>query len=169
MQMKVVSKSLTHSVTRGLFASAAITVKVEAVRDALADASASLEVSVDALGKAIASGFEVTSSAKRAAVRLKGSVGFKEESSLFGGYSGASGSASGSGSGEGMYSVEEITWEAPDQLTGNVASFTEASASVGEKTAELEALTARKSACERCIVDYAHLIRTELELDFGTE
>lgn len=155
--------------TRGLFASATITVKVDAVRDALADASASLEVSVAALGKAIASGFEVTSSAKRAAVQLKGSVGFEEESSFFGGYSGASGSASGSGSGEGMYSVEEIRWEAPDQLTGNVASFTEASASVGEKTAELEALTARKSAYERCIVDYAHLIRTELELDFGKE
>jgi hypothetical protein len=152
--------------TSNLVKTASITSKIDTLRVDLKEASASLQMSLDNLGGGIASGFEVRSSDKRASVRLTGSVSFKQEHTFFGGYSGASGTASGSGSGEGHYTVEEIAWEAPGELRENVTAFAEASVLLGEKTAELEAMTARRSAHERSISDYAHLIRTELERDF---
>jgi len=140
--------------------------KVETTRRDLEEASRSSHESLAGLGATITSGFELSSVDRRTSVRLEGSVYFKEDSSFFGGYSGASGSASGSGSGEGIYTVDEVAWQPPVELGDRVGVFAEASASLGEKTAELEALTARQTACRRSIADYANLVRTELERDF---
>jgi len=140
--------------------------KVETTRRDLEEASRSLHESLAGLGATITSGFELSSLDRRTSVRLEGSVNFREDSSFFGGYSGASGSASGSGSGEGIYTVDEVAWQPPVELGDRVGVFAEASASLGEKTAEFEAQIARQAACRRSIADYANLVRTELERDF---
>ncbi len=141
--------------------------RLEQVDQELADAGRRAADGTSQIASAIAAGFHVRSEDRRAAARLRGAVHFQEESSFWGGYSGASGSASGSGSGEASYIVDQVAWNEPHGFPKHADQFKQVWSALGEKSAEREMLVARRAACQTIIDDYVYFLRSELERDFS--
>jgi hypothetical protein len=134
----------------------------ESEREQAATAAAD---STNALGAAIADGFQRNSIERRTTVRLSGSLEFREQRSTFGGSRGASGTASGTGNGHASYSVDELQWDPPPEFGERLTGFAGAWTRSGQAAARCDWMRSRVDACRRQIDDLARLIRTELEQD----
>jgi uncharacterized coiled-coil DUF342 family protein len=148
---------------------AASKTELEQTQSQLRNAATAAAQSTEALGAAIASGFHAASIERRTPVRLSGSVDFREEHSLLGGYRGADGSASGSGTGHASYTIEEVRWQPPVAFESQVAQFAAIWTQQGEQAARRELLAAAAAAGRQRLQDVVHVVRSELEQDFPKE
>lgn len=122
---------------------------------------------VDELGKAISAGFHLNSTERQTTVRLQARLRFEEEKGFMSGYSNASGTAEGSGTATASYSIDQIQWQEPSQMTACSRQVADAWSALGQNAARLQMHEVESAARDRCIAECVSYLRWELERDFN--
>ncbi|MCM8537329.1 MAG: hypothetical protein NE334_15420 [Lentisphaeraceae bacterium] len=116
---------------------------------------------INALGSAIEKGFQTVKRPNKTKVDIRANIGFKEESSFFGGYSNASGTANGSGMATLQYDIVDTTWMEVAELPSRLEAYESGFSELGQLSGKIELIdkTCRSQQIQfRQYVDYIRLM-----------